>query len=225
MRILVIADIHGYYEKAFEQLKKINTSKFDLMVCPGDLTDMFNLPPGFAQIDVADLLTQKLLAFHLPMFCIPGNHDPYEIIDVFNEYEVNLHDKVKVFKGTKFMGFGGAATPFNTIFEPSEEDIKKSLDGLGKEVKNNNFVLVVHNPPKNTRIDVVTNGDHVGSDVIRKFVEDRQPLLTISAHIHESPGIDKIGETTIFYPGPFYEGKYGVVEIKGKGIKCEIMTV
>ena len=125
----------------------------------------------------------------------------------------------------KFLGFGGAATPFNTIFEPSEDDIKKSLDRMSKEVKKQNFVLVVHNPPKNTKLDLISNGDHVGSDSIRKFIEEKQPLVSISAHIHESTGIDKIGNTIVFYPGPFYDGKYGIVEIKGSNVKCEIKSV
>ncbi len=225
MRILVIADIHGYYEKAFENMHKIDTSRFDIMVCPGDFTDMFNQPPGFSQTDVADMLIQKLMAFKLPVYNIPGNHDPHTVVDIFDEYDANLHNRIRIFKGMKFLGFGGAATPFDTVFEPSEEEIRGGLERLGKEVKNKNFVLVVHKPPKNTKLDLVANGDHVGSQAIKKFIEEKQPIVAISAHIHESPGIDKIGETVLFYPGPFYEGKYGVVEIKGDGVKCEIKTV
>ena len=52
-----------------------------------------------------------------------------------------------------------------------------------------------------------------------------KPLVSISAHMHESPGIDKIGNTVLFYPGPFYDGKYGIVEIKGDGVRCEIRDV
>lgn len=225
MRILVIADIHGHYEKTFERIKKIDTGRFDIMVCPGDFTDMFNQPPGFSQTDVADMLLQKLMALHIPFYCVPGNHDPYEIVDLLEEYDANLHDKVRSFKGMKFMGFGGAATPFNTIFEPSEEDIKKSLDRLSSEVKNKNFVLVVHNPPKNTKVDIVSTGDHVGSQVIRDFIAEKQPILAISAHIHESKGTDRIGNTTLFYPGPFYDGYYGIAEIKGNSVNCEIKKV
>jgi Icc-related predicted phosphoesterase len=225
MKILVITDIHGYYEKAFSNLSKINTSKFHIMVCPGDFTDMFNQPPGFSQMDVADLLLQKLLSFNLPLYCVPGNHDPHEIIELLDEYGVNLHNRVRVFKGMKFMGFGGAATPFNTIFEPSDEEIKENLERMGGDVKNKNFVLVVHNPPRNTKVDMVAGGEHVGSQAIREFIMKRQPLLVVSAHIHESSGIDKIGETTLFYPGPLYDGYYGVVDIKGKEVKCEIKKI
>ncbi len=225
MKILVIADIHGYYEKAFNKLSKIDTSRFDIMICPGDFTDMFNQPPGFSQMDVADLLLQKLLSFNLPLYCVPGNHDPYEILELLEEYGVNLHDKVKIFKGMKFVGFGGAVTPFNTIFEPTDEEIKQSLERMGKEVKNKNFALVVHNPPKDTKVDIVAGGEHVGSQAIKDFIIKKQPLLSISAHIHESGGIDKVGETIVFYPGPLYDGYYGVVELKAEGAKCEIKRI
>ncbi len=225
MKILVIADIHGYYEKTFEKLSKIDTSKFDIMICPGDFTDMLNQPPGFSQIDVADMLLQKLLAFNLPMYCVPGNHDPYEIVELFDDYRVNLHNKVNTFKGMKFLGFGGASTPFNTTFEPTEEETMSSLGVLGKSVKDNNFVLVVHNPPKNTKVDVTMSGQHVGSQAIRDFITKKQPTLVISAHIHESGNIDKIGNSTLFYPGPFYDGYYGIAEIKGSGVKCDIKKI
>jgi Icc-related predicted phosphoesterase len=224
MRMLVIADIHGYYENAFKMLSKIDTSKFDIMICPGDFTDMFNQPPGFSQMDVADILLQKLLAFNIPTYSVPGNHDPYDIVELLEDYDTNLHNRVRIFKGMKFLGFGGAATPFNTMFEPSEEDISNSLNKLAEGMKNN-FILVVHNPPKNTKLDIVASGEHVGSDVIREFIERKQPLLSISAHIHESGGIDKIGQTALFYPGPFYDGYYGIVEVKGSEVKCEIKKI
>jgi len=82
-------------------------------------------------------------------------------------------------------------------------------------------VLVAHNPPKNTKVDTTIMKKHVGSESIRKFIEKRQPILVISAHIHEARAVDKIGKSTLFYPGALFEGYYGIVEIKGKDVKCE----
>jgi Icc-related predicted phosphoesterase len=44
---------------------------------------------------------------------------------------------------------------------------------------------------------------HVGSIAIQRFIEDRQPLLTLHGHIHESPRLtgnwrQKIGRTHAF---------------------------
>ena len=224
MKILVIADVHGYSEDISKFFSKIDASEFDLIISPGDFTDMFNQPPGFSQHNVADIILQKLVSFGVPLICVPGNHDPYEIIEAFNDYEVNLHGKVKKIGTETFMGWGGALTPFNTAFEPSEEETKEALESM-KTKCDDDFVLVLHNPPKNTRLDKTASGEHVGSQEIRNFIEKTKPKLVITAHIHESRGEEHIGESLIFYPGPFYAGIYGVIEINGKGVKCETRKI
>lgn len=223
MKILILADIHGDMEMLKKILGKVENEAFDLVICPGDFTDMFNKPKELDQLDLAEMIIQKLLALRKPILCVPGNHDPYEILDLFEEYDVNLHKKHKKINGIEFIGFGGAATPFNTIFEPTEGEIKEGLAKIGTNLKV--FVLVVHNPPKNTKLDKVESGEHVGSKAVKDFITKAQPLLAISAHIHESEGTEKIGDTTLFYPGSVYEGKYGIATIEGKTVKCEMKKV
>jgi Icc-related predicted phosphoesterase len=220
MKILVIADVHGYSDDVSEFFKKIDASDFDLILCPGDFTDMFNQPPGFSQHNIADLILQKLVSFGTPLFCVPGNHDPYEIIEAFEEYDVNLHQKVKKFKGETFVGWGGAWTPFHTAFEPTEEETKEALDTMGEGLETG-FIMLVHNPPKNTKLDRMATGEHVGSSSLRDFIMGKKPKVVISAHIHESRGEDRLGDTVLFYPGPFYAGIYGIVTVEGNKIRCE----
>ena len=74
-----------------------------------------------------------------------------------------------------------------------------------------------HNPPKDTNLDRTDSGAHVGSAGIRKFIEDCQPLLVVSGHIHESRGVDKIGRTRLVNPGALAEGFYAVAEISFSG--------
>jgi Icc-related predicted phosphoesterase len=225
MKILIFADTHGEYEKAAEVLSQVKTEGIDLILCPGDFTDMFAVPEGFSQLDIADMILQKIMALKVPILCIPGNHDPYEVLELFNEYNVNLHDKVKKVKGTPFMGWGGAPTPFNTIVEPSEEETAESLEKMYSKLKGEKFILMVHNPPKDTKLDTTFSKRHVGSGAIRAFIEKRQPILAISAHIHESRGTDKLGNCVLFYPGALFEGYYGVVEIEGDVVKCETRKI
>ena len=224
MKILVFADIHGEFEKLsniIDSISKETIKGIDVIVCPGDFTDMFSVPKEFSQEDVADMVLQRLVSLNKPMLCIPGNHDPYSIVGVFEEYGVGLHNRTKKVKGMLFAGWGGAATPFDTIFEPSEEETAEALSALGSQIKEK-FVLVVHNPPKGTKADQVQTGEHVGSDAVREFIINKQPLLSISAHIHEAGGIDKLGKTTLFNPGPVFNGNYGVVDIEGDKIRCRI---
>jgi len=220
LKILVIADVHGEIGKLSRFLEVFNEKDFDLVICPGDFTDMFSTPEGYSQADVAEIVLQKLLSLGKPVFCIPGNHEPYEILDLFDEYGVNLHAKSRKLKGFKFIGFGGASTPFNTKFEPREEDIKENLHRF-KNTSKEKTILVTHCPPHGTKVDKTESGEHVGSKVIRKFIEAEQPVLAISAHIHEAGGVDKIGETTVFYPGAIFDNFYGMVTVN-KEMKCEI---
>lgn len=220
LKILVVADVHGEIEKLSEFLNSFKEKEFDLVLCPGDFTDMFSTPEGYSQTDIAEIVLQKLISLGRPVLCIPGNHEPYEILDLFDEYDVNLHARTRKFKGFELIGFGGASTPFNTKFEPTEREIKENLCKLKTRSKGKT-ILVIHCPPYGTVVDKTETGEHVGSKVIREFIETEKPILAISAHIHEAGGIDKIGETTVFYPGAIFNNAYGMVTID-KQAKCEI---
>jgi len=60
---------------------------------------------------------------------------------------------------------------------------------------------------------------HVGSREIRRFIEMGKPFLCITGHIHESRGVDEIGETRIVNPGAFKNGNYAVIEIDNMQVK------
>ncbi len=67
-------------------------------------------------------------------------------------------------------------------------------------------VVVAHCPPYRTRCDVLFNGESIGSRALRRWIERRQPLLTLHGHIHESPKMsasffDRIGHTLVVNPG------------------------
>lgn len=218
-----MADIHGKYKPMNRLLDGIK-EEFDLILCPGDFTDMFDIPERFSQMDIANLVLQGLLSENKPLLCVPGNHDPYEIIGLFQEYEVNLQERVRDFQEIQFMGIGGAETPFNTNIEPTEEELKAELEKLGSKV-DVDFVLVTHNPPQNTKLDKTSSGKHVGSEAIRKFIEENHPLVAVSAHIHEAGGTDTLGNTKLIYPGMASKGNYGIIEIEGKDVRCEIKKV
>ena len=79
----------------------------------------------------------------------------------------------------------------------------------------NNLIVIAHNPPKDTKLDMIPNGVHVGSPLIRAFIESKKPLLVVSGHIHESAAIDTLGPTTLVNPGALADGRYAVAEITG----------
>jgi Icc-related predicted phosphoesterase len=93
------------------------------------------------------------------------------------------------------------------------DTIKDDLDELVKDAPLDNAVFLFHTPPSDTRLDRAANDGksidhvpldlHVGSVAVRRFIESRQPLLTLHGHIHESTRLtgawrDRIARTHMF---------------------------
>jgi Icc-related predicted phosphoesterase len=91
--------------------------------------------------------------------------------------------------------------------------IAGDLDRLAAGHDLTRAVLLFHSPPHGTSldraaldgqsIDHVPLDTHVGSIAIRRFIESRQPLLTLHGHIHEAARLtgrwrQKIGRTICF---------------------------
>ena len=87
------------------------------------------------------------------------------------------------------------------------------------------MVMVSHQPPADTVVDRVPNGSHVGSPAVRAFIEERQPLVCLSGHIHEGDGLDRIGNTQLVNPGPFMLGHYVVIEVAEGRAEVSIHSV
>lgn len=47
--------------------------------------------------------------------------------------------------------------------------------------------IVAHCPPWETTLDKMYGPRHIGSRAMRRFIEERQPQMTLHGHIHESP--------------------------------------
>jgi Icc-related predicted phosphoesterase len=96
---------------------------------------------------------------------------------------------------------------------PHGPTIREDLDRLAAGVDLRQAVLLVHTPPYRTALDraaldgrMVDHAPldvHVGSIALRRFIEERQPLLTLHGHIHESARLtgswrERIGRTHLF---------------------------
>jgi uncharacterized protein len=91
--------------------------------------------------------------------------------------------------------------------------IKDDLNMLTKGEDLSNAIFLFHSPPYKTNLDRVANDGkfyeyvpldlHAGSIAVSRFIEEKQPLLTLHGHIHESTRLtgswkDKIGNTNCF---------------------------
>lgn len=79
--------------------------------------------------------------------------------------------------------------------------IAADLERLAAQSDPAKTVYVTHSPPWGTALDRLTNGTPIGSPAVRSFIEQRRPPLTLHGHVHESPGVCRIGSTLSVNPG------------------------
>ncbi|NOZ13236.1 MAG: YfcE family phosphodiesterase [Acidobacteria bacterium] len=216
MKLTVLSDIHGSLDKLAEASGLIAES--DLTVVSGDLTRHGDLHELRRVVSELQGVSRRLLA-------IPGNMDGRDSIPVLTELDVNAHGRAVTIGKIRFIGAGGATpTPFGTPFEMPETEIVARLSALHQPKHSGRLVVICHNPPYGTRLDRIMLGRHVGGKEIRRFVEEVQPDLFLTGHIHEAAGVDRIGKTLLLNPGPFRRGGVGVVHIPETGeITAEII--
>jgi hypothetical protein len=223
--LLVIGDNHGDIENMITYTEKLGSLKFDVIVYMGDFTDL-NTPKGFKQKDIVTILIEELRLLEKPILAIPGNNDIKEVVDLIEKENISIHGKGKIIDGFGFYGFGGAKTPFATPFEPTEEELKNGLEKAHSQAKTSkNTIQITHNPPYNTKMDIIRVGAHVGSRVVRSFIEDKKPILALSAHIHESRGVDMLGNTFLLNPGKFAEGYFGLIKIENDKVSGRVLNI
>ena len=234
MKILLCSDLSNRIPKIPQET--INSCDFVLLA--GDIT--LGARSLKRTISVFEKL-RDLFPDPLPVFLIPGNHDLPLIAktpDFFPKNFVQMHNKSLVIRIVGFekeiliIGFGGSTpipgfpvkVPGPNYFTFESDEIYNSLNALTTEkgcISSENYftILFVHEPPFNTLLDITHQKEHVGSKSIRRIIEEFQPNIAVAGHIHESRGVDKIGQTIIVNAGEAKYGNYAVFDIKEKSGK------
>jgi len=154
----------------------------------------------------------------------PGNDDHFCVDELLKQYERVIYplgkvvylDDVHPMISYEYTN----PTPWGTPREKSEEELERDLEKLFSMVDNyEHLVCMFHCPPYDSGLDIAPTLDDqlrlvgdvfgivkipVGSKAIRKAIEKYQPEIGLHAHIHESPGIRKIGRTICINPGSEY---------------------
>ncbi len=203
MRIVAFGDIHM-------DLSGIETipglERADLVIITGDFTN-------FGGRQDAERVLARIMARNRKVLALPGNMDQPEVDDFLKEQGVGLHGRGVLFGEIGLIGVGGSnQTPFNTPLEFSEQELAALIDTGAAQVEQAlEKILVSHAPPLRSKTDVLANGAHVGSSAVRAFIEEHQPALCLTGHIHEARAHDRIGRTLIINPGMLKDG--GWVEL------------
>ena len=198
MRIIAFGDIHMSLGN-FRNIPGIDS--VDLIIITGDLTN-------FGGREEARKIVEAIRAVNPNLLALAGNLDQKDVDDYLGEAGINLHGQGRVVNNVGIFGVGGSNyTPFKTPNEFSEEELAAFLSAGYKQVRDaDSHILVSHTPPVDTVTDRIASGMHVGSKAVRKFIEDKQPVLCLTGHIHEARADDFISNTQILNPGMIKDG-------------------
>lgn len=215
MKFLVLSDMHGnkdILDKLDDEFKAA-----DAVLFAGDFAQ-------FKKPETGKPALEALCRKHDTVFSVIGNCDEPDFIEEIEDADICVQNTLVFHEGLAFAGSGGGSKFTGTTpNERTEEELLADLDivsnsegGADENGHWNNLIVIMHNPPKDTKCDAVNPTVHAGSLLLRKFIEDKQPLAVITGHIHEGAAIDKIGNTTVINPGPLCDGSYAVMEAQQK---------
>ncbi|MGC9781381.1 MAG: metallophosphoesterase family protein [Candidatus Heimdallarchaeota archaeon] len=210
LKILGLSDLHSSGDLDVSSLSKIvEKEQIDLIIVSGDLTT-------FGTKSIVKNVLVKLNQINKPVFYIPGNMDSRNSSDFTFENITPLHGRVINYLGFNFLGLGASnPTSFMTPYELSEEELKEILDQALNELSSADpLIFISHTPPLNSEADIIRNGKHVGSSVVRAFVEKEKPVVILCGHIHESKSIAKIADTLCINPGAARHRDATIIEIE-----------
>ena len=225
MKFLVLSDIHGDVD-ALDRLDA-QFKAADAVLFGGDFAK-------FEHTETAAPVLKKLCEKHEVIFSVLGNCDEPDFITQIEEKDISVEGSLVYHEGLAFAGSGGGSKFTGTTpYERTEDELVGDFDvvkNADEDGRWNNLILIMHNPPKDTKCDMIPNGMHVGSEKLRAFIEKTAPLAVVTGHIHESAGIDTIGDATVINPGSLAEGKYAWLEVEKESgawrvTKAELCTL
>ena len=138
---------------------------------------------------------------------LPGNYD----IDLHHTdlEALSLHCQIKYKDSLKFSGYGGAPVQTSGIpeklaidYHETQEDGQLYSEPLHFFKQSEPDVLVLHNPAYGY-FDCIPSYGHVGSQGIRRYLDEHSPSLVLSGHVHEDYGVALRNGTIFLNPSNF----------------------
>lgn len=188
MRIVALSDTH-------RMLHQITIPHGDVLVHAGDLTGRGSyqelLEEGFSLMKLKKKFKHRIV--------ISGNHDfgfqkNKKIIleECFDKDVIYLEDSGIEIDGVKFWGSPWSLPFYNWAFMKPEEELIVEYAKIPTDTN----ILITHCPPHGI-LDKNAEGYHCGSVALYNRVKELHELKHhIFGHIHESYGIEEIGDIT-----------------------------
>lgn len=173
-----------------------------------------------------ELCENHLKGTNVKTYVTGGNDDDAEVIGLLEKSQkeniIYCEDKVVQIDDYHEMISSGYSnlTPFKCPRDIAEEELSHKIRQVVEKVeKVENCIFNLHCPPFNLGLDLAPELDEnlrpkvrggrvnfipCGSIAVRKAIEEFQPLLGLHGHIHESPGVTRVGRTLCINPGSEY---------------------
>ncbi len=177
---------------------------------------------------------KKLNSLGKPLYLVSGNNEVSDykfFLQTVSKYKncKAIDDKVVKIGNLAVIGvrnehrvYGERGRMTREDFYDYQEDmLKKNFRGAVTK----NIILLSHYPPYECRLDKLPKnaklnpGTHIGSYLIRDFIENNHPPFVVCGHLEELIGSCKIGKTTVINPGGADIGKYAILEVNNKNFR------
>lgn len=172
-----------------------------------------------------ELAEERLAGTETQFFWMAGNDDLPVVDEVLSASERLVFSdgrRVELRGGWEMVTLGLAnETPWQCPRDVPEDELARHIDAAVAEVQSfEHCVFNIHVPPHDTRLDQAPDLDenlrptmdgggmrmaNVGSTAVRQAIERYGPALSLHGHIHESGGVDKLGQTVCINPGSDYQ--------------------
>jgi len=158
--------------------------------------DVVLLPGDLTHAGRGEDALDLLRTLPVPVLAVPGNMDGARALE-----EIALR--------------GGLATPRPLAVA--------GITFGGPDVQEACDVLVTHEPPRGT-LDLAFNGQHAGSERVRDMITRLRPKVHTFGHVHESPGIVRLGGTLVINC-TMGDGKTGgaLIELTAAGVTAALL--
>jgi Icc-related predicted phosphoesterase len=196
------------------------------MEAEGALDDLFLRLMRERLAEWLDIADTRLRPKGIPLYLMLGNDDPPELARLLDQAPWGVHAEGKVVQlddEHEMISWGYAnTTPWHTYREQNEQQLAAAYAAMADKLEHpERAVFNLHPPPYQTQLDDAPALDDnltvqavlgqvqykaVGSTAVREIEAERQPLVGLHGHIHESSGLRRLGKrkSLILNPGSDY---------------------
>jgi len=189
-KILAAGDFHGDSKITKKLAEKAEKENVDLVVLTGDMTGLIE----------TDNIIKPFTEKGKKVVFVPGNWESSETAAFLSQlYKAkNVGEHYVKYKDIGIFGIGSPDWQMNLNEEKTFNKLKKDFEKIKKQ-NLEKTIMVSHLHAAKTKSEF---SGIPGSKSLRKAIEQFQPDIFLSGHIHEAEGLqEKIGKTRVYSIG------------------------